>query len=70
MTLGQEINADAHVAATCHDVAVHFLQECDNASAIYKQHEAAEYAASAIFGRLLLIHDDVDAAEAAFDYVE
>jgi hypothetical protein len=36
--------------------------------AVEDQHVAADLAAGVMFKRLLLIHDDVDAAEAAFDY--
>lgn len=61
------VNADAAEAA---DVAANSrsARDRDNvATSIEWQELASELYASAMFNRLLLIHGDVDAAEAAFD---
>jgi hypothetical protein len=63
-----EINLSAAAAAVGHNYAWLFTVRGDAAAAVHESEAAADRAAFAIFNRLLLIHDDVDAAEAAFDY--
>jgi hypothetical protein len=68
MTLPETLDYNAAFAATfAHDARL-FRATGEIQDAAQFQELADEYAASAMFDRLLLIHDDADTAQAAFDY--
>lgn len=59
-------NAAKHAQASA-SIARGAMESGDTFRAVTWQLQAADWAATARFNRLLALHDDVDAAEAAFD---
>ena len=60
-------NTDAAMAAECHRMAWACMESGQHEDAAYYQRRADEWAATAIFNRLLVLYDDADAAEEAYD---